>query len=65
VLADVATMLRSTFPYVQWEAQEDARLPALLCGGPLESEGPVRSFMLSLEAVLARHPEIFGERASH
>ena len=41
VLADVAEMPGSALPAVQLEAQEDARLPALLSRGASVSEGHV------------------------
>ena len=50
VHADVAEMPRSALPAVHWEAQEDARLPALLSRGASVSEAhgePLEVFLKS------------------
>ena len=53
VLADVAGMPGSALLAVDWEAQEDARLPALLSRGASVSEGVGEPLELSLMLALA------------
>ena len=53
VLADVAGMPGPALLAVDWEAQEDARLPALLSWGASVSEGVGEPLELSLVLALA------------
>jgi hypothetical protein len=53
VLADIAEMPRSALLPINWEAQEDSRLSALLSRGTSISEGPGEPLELWLILVLA------------
>ena len=52
VIADVAEMPGPALPAVHWEAQEDARIPALLSRGASVSEGHVEPLEVLLKSVL-------------
>ena len=65
MLADLAQMLRSFLPAINWEAEGESHLPVLLGRGTLFSEGPGKSIELSLEAAFTGHPVTFCEIARH
>ena len=65
MLADVAEMLRSALPAINWEAESESHLPAPLDRGTLVSEGPGKPIELSLEAAFTGHPMTFCEMARH
>ena len=52
VLADVAKMPGSALPAIHWEAQEDARLPALLTRGTSVSDGHGEPLEVLLKSAL-------------
>ena len=56
MLADVAKMPGSALPAIDWQAQESARLPALLSWGAFDRDGPGEALELSLVLALANLP---------
>ena len=56
MLADVTAMHRSALPAIDWEAQADSHLSALLGRGTFVSEGPCETFELLFMFALADLP---------
>ena len=63
MLADVAEMLRSALPAINWQAKAESHLSALLCRGTVVSDGIGEPLKISLIAALTSHSVPFCAKA--